>query len=91
MTQESILLQTPSFGAGIFLCPPTDARCQEENWIGTSHLLAFPRRAVLIEKARRQRVVADANHVVLYNPDETYRRSTPAAVSTRRAPTRTSA
>lgn len=75
MAQVSIVFQTPSFATGIFLCPPTDTRWKEENWIGTSHLLAFPRRAVLIEKSRRQRVVANSNNVVLYNPDETYRRS----------------
>jgi AraC-like DNA-binding protein len=74
MAESSILVATPSFAAGVFLCPPDDARWHEENWIGPSHVLAFPRRAVVIVRARRERVVANPNHVVLYNPDETYRR-----------------
>jgi AraC-like DNA-binding protein len=74
MAESSVLVATPSFAAGVFLCPPDDARWREENWIGPAHLLAFPRRAVVILRARTQRVVANPNHVVLYNPDETYRR-----------------
>jgi len=75
MAVVSVLLETPSYAVGTFRCPPSDARWREENWIGTSHVLAFPRRAVLIAKSRRRMVVANPNHVVLYNPDETYRRS----------------
>ena len=74
MARISVLVETPAFVAGTFRCLPTDDRWRNENWIGLSHVLAFPRRAVVIERSRRRRVVANANHVVLYNPDETYRR-----------------
>jgi AraC-like DNA-binding protein len=74
MAQVTILAETPMFLAGTFRCPPADDRWREENWIGRSHVLAFPRRAVIIERSRRRRVVANPNHVVLYNPDDTYRR-----------------
>lgn len=75
MAETSLLFESPSFVVGTFRCPPSDARWRQENWIGTGHLLAFPRRAVLIAKSLRRTVVANPNHVVLYNPDEVYRRS----------------
>jgi AraC-like DNA-binding protein len=68
------LVETPSFTVGRFRCPAGDARWTEVNWIGDRHVLAFPRRAVTIERSRHRRVVANPNHVVLYDPDETYRR-----------------
>ena len=74
MAEITALLETRAFLVGRFRCPPVDRRWTSLNWIGTHHLLAFPRRAVVIERSRHRRVVANANHVVLYDPDETYRR-----------------
>ena len=74
MAEITALLETPSFLVGRFRCPPADARWAQVNWIGSRHVLAFPRRAVVIERSRGRRVIANPNHVVLYDPDETYRR-----------------
>jgi len=74
MADIRILYETAAFSMGRFRCLPTDPRWRVENWIGEAHVVAFPSRAVVIERAGRRRVVANPNHAVLYDADETYRR-----------------
>lgn len=69
-----ILHRGPGFALGMFRCRPGDPRWVEENWIGYDHHVVFPRKAVLIRRARGD-VVADPNVVVLYDAGETYRRA----------------
>ena len=74
MAIDRILFATTSLAIGRFRCPPDDARWQRENWIGPRHHVVFPSRSVLIEQDGHEPVLADANHVVLYDPGQTYHR-----------------
>ena len=74
MATERILLATESLAIGRFRCPPEDVRWRRANWIGPQHHVVFPARSVLIEQAGREPILADANHVVLYDPGQTYHR-----------------
>jgi AraC-like DNA-binding protein len=74
MATERIILATSSLAIGRFRCPPDDARWQRPNWIGPRHHVVFPARSVLIEQDGHAPVVADPNHVVLYDPGRTYHR-----------------
>ena len=74
MATERILLATEALAIGRFRCPPDDARWHRENWIGPRHHVVFPQRSVLIEQVGREPIVADANHVVLYDPGQAYHR-----------------
>jgi AraC-like DNA-binding protein len=75
MATDRILLATDSLAIGRFRCPPEDARWRRENWIGPRHHVVFPARSVLIEQDGREPVLADPNHVVLYDPGQTYHRA----------------
>lgn len=69
-----ILHRGPGFALGVFRCRPDDPRWTQENSIGDDNHVVFPRRAVLIRRARGD-VVADPNVAVLYDAGETYRRT----------------
>ena len=59
---------------GRFRCPAEDPRFGP--WEATEeHLFVFPRTSVTIEHEGRDGVVADPNHVMLYNRGDVYRRS----------------
>lgn len=74
MATNRILLATETLAIGRFRCPPEDVRWRRENWIGPRHHVVFPARSVLIEQVGREPILADANHVVLYDPGQTYHR-----------------
>jgi AraC-like DNA-binding protein len=75
MATERILLATETLAIGRFSCPPEDARWRRTHWIGTRHHVVFPARSVLIEQDGHEPVLADVNHVVLYDPGQTYQRA----------------
>lgn len=74
MATDRILLATDSLAIGRFRCPPEDARWRRTNWIGPGHHVVFPGRSVLIKQDGHEPVLADVNHVVLYDPGQTYQR-----------------
>ncbi|MCB9754875.1 MAG: helix-turn-helix transcriptional regulator [Myxococcales bacterium] len=59
---------------GEFVCRPASGLWARENHVGAGHIIVFPRYAVEIEHIGRAPVVADTNHVMLYNAGQTYRR-----------------
>jgi AraC family transcriptional regulator len=73
-TTDEILFGTSTLEVGRFHCPPDDERWRHENWIGVDHHVVFPLRPVVIQQAGHRPVVANANHAVLYNDHQTYRR-----------------
>ena len=58
---------------GEFHCWPGDPRWSTENCADEAHLVVFPGTSVVIEHAGGP-VVATPNHVMFYNPNQTYRR-----------------
>jgi AraC family transcriptional regulator len=58
---------------GEFHCWPGDPRWSSENCADEGHLVVFPGTSVVIEHAGGP-VVATPNHVMFYNPNQTYRR-----------------
>jgi AraC-like DNA-binding protein len=56
-------------------CAPWSRAWREENPITTGPLMVFPSRAVWIEQADREAVVASANRVVFHNLGVPYQRS----------------
>lgn len=74
MATIRILLATESLTIGRFHCAPGDARWRRANWIGPQHHVVFPSRSVLIGRDGTEPVLADPNHVVLYDPGQTYHR-----------------
>lgn len=58
---------------GEFHCWPDDPRWSRENCADEGHLVVFPGTAVVIEHEGGP-VVATPNHVMFYNPRQTYRR-----------------
>ena len=58
---------------GEFHCWPGDPRWSSENCAEEAHLVVFPGTSVVIEHAGGP-VVATPNHVMFYNPNQTYRR-----------------
>jgi AraC-like DNA-binding protein len=73
-TTDEILFGSPALAVGRFHCPPDDDRWRHENWIGVDHHVVFPLRPVVIEQTGHRPVVANSNHAVLYNDQQTYRR-----------------
>ncbi len=59
---------------GRFDCDPGHLRWFTDNQNGAWPLLAFPGTPVAIAQAGHREVVATANHVMLYNPGQVYRR-----------------
>lgn len=74
MATDRILFATQSLAIGRFRCLPDDVRWRRENWIGPRHHVVFPARSVLIEQDGQGTVLADPNHVVLYDAGLTYHR-----------------
>jgi AraC-like DNA-binding protein len=58
---------------GEFHCWPGDPRWSQENCAEEGHFVVFPGTSVVIEHAGRP-VVATPNHVMFYNPQQSYRR-----------------
>jgi AraC family transcriptional regulator len=69
-----MLFADDELAVGEFHCPPGDAAWSQENTVGTGRHVVFPGTGVLIEQHGCEPVVADANHVVLYEDHQTYRR-----------------
>jgi len=69
-----LLFRSDGLTIGEFVCPPESAWWRRENTIGNWHLVVFPRLSVEIQQAGRMPVVADPNHVMLYNANQPYRR-----------------
>ena len=59
---------------GTFDCPPWHARWAEPNCIGPGHHVVFPQTAVRIAPAGRAHFVTGPTDVVLYDPEQEYRR-----------------
>jgi AraC family transcriptional regulator len=74
MATDRILFATESLAIGRFRCLPDDVRWRRENWIGPRPHVVFPSRSVLIEQEGQRTVLADPNHVVLYDAGQTYHR-----------------
>lgn len=65
---------SPTVRLGRFRCDAGDEMWARDNQVGPWPLLAFPGTAVEILQAGRPAVVATAQQVVLYNPNQGYRR-----------------
>jgi AraC family transcriptional regulator len=63
----------PGFRLGDFVCPPTDDRWGDVNWVGPTVLVAFPMRSVVIRQPRHE-VVTDPNIAVFYEADQRFTR-----------------
>lgn len=69
-----IVFAWPLVEVGAFDCWPGDERWRRENHVDEGHVIAFPGTAVEIVQEGHHPVVADANRIVLYNRDQSYRR-----------------
>ena len=84
---ERLLYCGELFVVGECRCLPGDERWNAVNTIGRWALVAFPARSVVIEQLGGERVLANPNHVMFYNPGQQYRRTmqthaaTPASTS----------
>jgi AraC family transcriptional regulator len=72
---ERILYCGDLFVVGECSCLPGDERWRTVNTIGRWALVAFPGTSVVIEQLGRERVLANPNHVMFYNPGQEYRRT----------------
>ncbi len=68
------LFANREFEVGEFHCLPEDPAWSEENSVGPGRHVVFPGTGVLISQDGREPLVADPNHVVLYEDQQTYRR-----------------
>jgi AraC-like DNA-binding protein len=68
---------------GSFVCEPDHRRWREPNCIGSGHHVVFPETPVRIEPSGSTPFVTSSNHVVLYDPQQEYRRSVVAGVGDR--------
>ncbi len=59
---------------GVFRCPPDSPRWSTTNCIGAGVHVVFPRRPVRIRQHGASEFVTDANHVVVYLPEQEYSR-----------------
>ena len=74
MPSSRTLFACDEFAVGEFHCLPEDPAWSQENSVGPGRHVVFPGTGVLISQDGRDPVVADANHVVLYEDHQTYRR-----------------
>jgi AraC-like DNA-binding protein len=74
MPRVRTLFVGEEFEVGEFHCPPGDPAWSQENTVGAGRHVVFPGTGVLIAQAGCEPVVADANHVVLYEDHQTYHR-----------------
>jgi AraC family transcriptional regulator len=70
-----VLFESRQIVVGEFHCAPDDPRWSQENVTEEGHFVAFPGTSVVIQHAGSEPAVASRNEVVLYNPDQTYRRA----------------
>lgn len=71
---DRLLFRRAGLTIGEFVCPPESTWWRCENTIGNWHLVVFPRLSVEIQQSGRTPVIADPNHVILYNANQPYRR-----------------
>jgi hypothetical protein len=69
------LFACDEFEVGEFHCPPEDPAWSQENSVGPGRHVVFPGTGVLIAQDGRDPVVADPNHVILYEDHQRDRRS----------------
>jgi AraC family transcriptional regulator len=74
MPSSHTLFACDEFAVGEFHCLPEDPAWSQENSVGPGRHVVFPGTGVLISQDGRDPVVADPNHVVLYEDHQTYRR-----------------
>ena len=74
MPSSRTLFACDEFVVGEFHCPPEDPAWSQENSVGPGRHVVFPGTGVLIAQDGRDPVVADPNHVILYEDHQTYRR-----------------
>ncbi len=72
---ERLLYCGELFVVGECRCLPGDERWNAVNTIGRWALVAFPATSVVIEQLGGERVLANPNHVMFYNPGQQYRRT----------------
>jgi AraC-like DNA-binding protein len=70
-----VLFESALVLLGEFRCPPDSPRWRETNSIGAGHHVVFPAAPVEIAQGGRPAFVTNRNHVVLYNPEQEYRRA----------------
>jgi AraC family transcriptional regulator len=70
------LLSGSSVSISEYRCRKQDPNCGEEEQ-QPGHVIVFPRTGVFAKHIHGRTVVADPNHVVLFNADEVYRTSHP--------------
>lgn len=68
-----VVFEGERLALGEFHCWPGDARWSQENCAEEGHFVVFPGTSVVIEHEGRP-VVATPNHVMFYNPKQSYRR-----------------
>ena len=71
---SELVFDTELLSIGQFRCPADHRAWIEENCIGNSPLIVFPRVPVRIKQSSRHEVVADPNCVMYYNSQQMYRR-----------------
>jgi AraC family transcriptional regulator len=69
---SELVFDTELLGIGRFRCPADHRAWIEENCIGNSPLIVFPRVPVGIKHSSRHEVVADPNCVMYYNSQQMY-------------------
>jgi AraC-like DNA-binding protein len=69
-----VLLETENVRLGVFTCPPGDEAWHTLNNVGANAHVVFPGTPVRIARGRRGPQVADNTWVMLYQPDQDYRR-----------------
>jgi AraC-like DNA-binding protein len=76
----TVLFAGDQVEVGTFVCEPDSRRWQEANCIGPGHHVVFPETPVQIEPDGALPFVTTSNHVVLYDPEQEYRRSVVAGL-----------
>lgn len=73
-TVERSIYRTRSFRLAEFWCPPDSPRWRTPNVIPDTAHIAFPRTSAIIRHVGAEPVLANANHVMFYNPGQRYLR-----------------
>lgn len=71
---ETLVFTGELVTVGAFRCPPSHPRWREPNCIGPGHHVVFPETAVRIAPAGGSDFVTGPTDVVLYDPEQEYRR-----------------
>ncbi len=72
--ESRLIFVGKSIQVGEWRCYPDSCLWHEENIAGNKPMIVFPRSAVQIQHAGRDRFITSPNHVVYYNKDQAYRR-----------------